>query len=214
MANLNNMGIRHGRVGNVAYFPRKNPNSADTYKVSVYLEDNFQSKGADGKRDYQSQLIEFEVDFFGEQSHQLYRKLRVGSNVSIIDTLKSGNFVDKSGKTQYRPPRLLIEQITVNFWGNGARLEDLGLDRSQPAQTNQVKHQPQATQQSAQQPTAQAQPAEQPAQNMPVQAPAAQQQAPMAQQQQQPVQQPVQAQQAPVAPQVNMTPEQMTEPAF
>lgn len=209
MTNPNNMGIRRGRVGNVAYFPRKNPNSADTYKVSIYLEDNFQSKGTDGKRGYQSQLVEFEVDFFGEQSHQLYRKLRVGSDVSIVDTLKSGNFVDKSGKTQYRPPRLLIEQITVNFWGNGARLEDLGLDRSQPAQTNQVKHQPQATQQSAQQPTAQAQPAEQPAQNMPVQAPAAQQQTPMAQQQQ-----PVQQTQAPVAPQVNMTPEQMTEPAF
>ena len=207
MTNPNNMGIRRGRVGNVAYFPRKNPNAADTYKVSVYLEDNFQSKGTDGKRGYQSQLVEFEVDFFGEQSHQLYRKLPVGSDVSIVDTLKSGNFVDGNGKTQYRAPRLLIEQITVNFWGNGSRLEDLGLDRSQQAQTNQVKQQAQTTQQ--QQPAAQAQPAEQPAQNMPVQAPAAQQQAPMAQQQQ-PVQQP----QAPVAPQVNMTPEQMTEPAF
>lgn len=214
MVNPNNNGNRSGRVGNVTFFPRKHAKAPDTYKLAVYLKNNFKSV-VGGKSDYHDERIEFTAEFWGNQSHGIFPELTPGSIVSFIDTLKSGDYTDKDGNKVYGPPKLLIESLSL------LSLDRANADKSVKAQGaatggSQVQNQGQGqAQQPAQQmqPAAQAQPQEQV-------------QAPQAQQTQHYVGgQPVAQNQAPAgysmpaaaaapaaAPQVNMTPEQMLEP--
>lgn len=212
MVNPNNNGNRSGRVGNVAYFPRKHAKAPDTYKLAVYLKNNFKSV-VGGKSDYHDERIEFTAEFWGNQSHGIFPELTPGSIVSFIDTLKSGDYTDKNGNKVYGPPKLLIESLSL------LSLDRSNADKSVKAQGaatggSQVQNQGQAQEPAQQmQPAAQAQPQEQvqAAQAQQTQhyvggQPVAQNQAPAG------YAMPAAAAAPAAAPQVNMTPEQMLEP--
>lgn len=97
---MRNFGIVEGRLTREpAVFT--NSDGSRKIKLTIAAQDNFRTKGEDGKSSKNSQYVQLEAFVAAGKTSNVYELMHQGDMIGAQYSVRTNNYTDKDGKTQY-----------------------------------------------------------------------------------------------------------------